>query len=152
MHSFVHGLYSPNPTAPHHESTPLNPSHQRSISMRHHHWPSHLFDTVGSQRGSTEVLYAMEEGGGGLRLACALRLAVSRLSPENESKAVVRPSHPPSHPPALLYRYTPVPPTQHELTPAPQDPVGISNPRFSCTSVMLCGVRSASLFMSRCRV
>ena len=85
MHSFVHGLYSPNPTAPHHESTPLNPSHQRSISMRHHHWPSHLFDTVGSQRGSTEVLYAMEEGVGGSDWP------VRCVSPENESKAVVRP-------------------------------------------------------------
>ena len=63
MHSFVHVLSSLNPTAPHHESTsPLAPPSVRCISMRDDHVPSLLFDTVGSQRGPTEVVYALVEG------------------------------------------------------------------------------------------
>ena len=64
--SFVHSVSSPNPPPPHHESTASTwrACHQQCRDDLESSMLSLLLglDTVGSQRGPTEVLYAMWRG------------------------------------------------------------------------------------------
>jgi hypothetical protein len=134
MHSFVHGLLSPNPTAPHHESTPLNPATSVPSACVDHHWPFHLFDTVGSQRGSTEVHMRWRRGGG------AGDSAGKRVSPENESKSIeVRPLSPSLSPTSAAVSIHPSV-SHQQSSPRHRKTLPVchasQNLRFSCT----CGV------------